>query len=243
MQFQNPGMLFALATIPILILIHTLKPKPKRIEVTTLFLWQEVLKERSSHLSFERFKRNLPFLVQLVILLLAALALAKPTWLFYTSKKGDMILVIDTSASMKAKIGSSTRFDVGIEKAIELIEQRDPNQKILIVEAGRKPILKGGLLDNTRQAKNLVRSLYASDVSAKLDEAIYLALSFVDPSKQDFLYLITDGAGREFTTLVKSHPKIRPIIIKGGNHNIGITSFERQGVNFSMCVDERPKGT
>ena len=226
MQIQNPGMLFALATIPILILIHTLKPKPRRIEVTTLFLWQEVLKERSSHLSLERFKKNLPFLIQLIILLLAALALARPTWLLYTSNKGNMILVIDTSASMKAKIGSSTRFDVAIEKAIELIERRDPNQKILIVEAGRKPILKVGLLDDSSQAKHLVRSLYPSDVSAKLDEAIYLALSFVDPSRQDFLYLITDGAGGEFSTLVKNHPKIRPVIITGGNHNIGITSFE-----------------
>jgi len=58
MQFLNPGMLITLGLIPILILIHTLKPKPKQIQVTNLFLWQEVLKERSRHITFERLKKN-----------------------------------------------------------------------------------------------------------------------------------------------------------------------------------------
>jgi hypothetical protein len=226
MLFLNPGMLITLATIPLLILIHTLKPKPKQIEVTNLFLWQEVLKERSSHLTFERLKKNLPLLFQILIVILAALALAKPTWMVFTSKKGNMIIVIDTSASMKAKSGTGTRFDVAREKAVELIDQRDADQKILIVDAGSKPVVKAGFLDDSNQAKSIVKSLSPSDASAELEEAIYLALSFVDPSKEDFLYLITDGAGGKFSALVKNHPKIRPIIVTGGNHNIGITKFE-----------------
>jgi hypothetical protein len=226
MLFLNPGMLITLATIPLLILIHTLKPKPKQIEVTNLFLWQEVLKERSSHLTFERLKKNLPLLFQILIVILAALALAKPTWMVFTSKKGNMIIVIDTSASMKAKSGTGTRFDVAREKAVELIDQRDADQKILIVDAGSKPVVKAGFLDDSNQAKSIVKSLSPSDASAELEDAIYLALSFVDPSKEDFLYLITDGAGGKFSALVKNHPKIRPIIVTGGNHNIGITKFE-----------------
>jgi hypothetical protein len=226
MLFLNPGMLITLATIPLLILIHTLKPKPKQIEVTNLFLWQEVLKERSSHLTFERLKKNLPLLFQILIVILAALALAKPTWMVFTSKKGNMIIVIDTSASMKAKSGTGTRFDVAREKAVELIDQRDADQKILIVDAGSKPVVKAGFLDDSNQAKSIVKSLSPSDASAELEEAIYLALSFVDPSKEDFLYLITDGAGGKFSALVKNHPKIRPIIVTGGNHNIGIIKFE-----------------
>ena len=134
MQILNPAMLALLGIIPILILIHTLKPKPRQVDVTNLFLWQEVLKARSRHLTFERLKKNLPLLFQIMVVILATLALAKPTWMYISSQKGNMILVIDTSASMKTKAGSGTRFDMAREKAIELIGKRDPAQKILIVE-------------------------------------------------------------------------------------------------------------
>jgi hypothetical protein len=194
MQLLNPVMLITLGLIPILILIHTLKPKPRQIDITNLFLWQEVLKERSSHLTFERLKRNLPLLLQILIVILAALALAKPAWLYFA--------------------------------ALELIEQRNQDQKILIVAAGKKPVVKGGFLDNSKQAKRLVTDLTPSDASTELEKAVYLALSFVDPLRKDRLYLITDGGGENIAALVKNHPRIIPIVISGGKRNIGITKFE-----------------
>ena len=234
MHFLSPYMLLTLTAIPILILIHTLKPKPRRVDVTNLFLWNEVLKERSHNVSFERLKRNLPLLLQILIVVLAALALAKPTWTYLTAKKGNLVLVIDTSASMQTRSGSGMRFDLARKKALQLIEKRDQGQKILIVAAGNKSVVKTGFIDNSSQAQDLVKKLQPSDAAANLEPAIYLALSFVDPAKEDLLYLITDGAGKDFSALVKNHPKIRPIIISGGEHNVGITKFEfRQQVDHS----------
>jgi len=234
MKFLNPYMLLTLGIIPILIIIHTLKPKPRQVDVTNLFLWNEVLKEKSRNLSFARLKRDLPLLLQILIAVLAALALAKPTWTYQAAKKGNMILVIDTSASMKTRSGSGIRFDSARQKALQLIGKRDPGQKILIVEAGKKSVVKTGFIDDTSQAQDLVKKLQPSDAAADLESAIYLALSFVDPAKEDLLYLITDGAGKDFSALVKSQPKIRPIIISGGEHNVGITKFEfRQQVDHS----------
>ena len=227
-------MLLTLGIIPILIIIHTLKPKPRQVDVTNLFLWNEVLKEKSRNLSFARLKRDLPLLLQILIAVLAALALAKPTWTYQAAKKGNMILVIDTSASMKTRSGSGIRFDSARQKSLQLIGKRDPGQKILIVEAGKKSVVKTGFIDDTSQAQDLVKKLQPSDAAADLESAIYLALSFVDPAKEDLLYLITDGAGKDFSALVKSQPKIRPIIISGGEHNVGITKFEfRQQVDHS----------
>jgi len=227
-------MLLTLGIIPILIIIHTLKPKPRQVDVTNLFLWKEVLNEKSRNLSFERLKRNLPLLLQILIVVLAASALAQPTWTHLTAKKGNMILVIDTSASMKTRSGSGIRFDLARQKALQLIEKRDQGQKILIVEAGNKSRVKTGFTDNSSQAQDLVKKLQPSDAAANLEPAIYLALSFVDPAKEDLLYLITDGAGKDISALVKNQPKIRPILISGGEHNVGITKFEfRQQVDHS----------
>jgi hypothetical protein len=177
-------------------------------------------------MSFERLKRNLPLLLQIFLVILAALALANPTWMYFISKRGNMILVIDTSASMKTNSESGIRFDKAKEKALELIGQREWDQKILIVEAAKKPQVKAGFLDDAGQAKRLVKSLIPTDASVELERAIYLALSFVDPLKEDLIYLITDGAGSDSSGLAKNHPKIKPVIVSGGNKNIGITNFE-----------------
>ena len=234
MQFLNPYMLLTLTAIPVLIIIHTLKPKPRPVDVTNLFLWNEVLKERSYNLSFERLKKTLPLILQILIVILAALALARPTWTYWTAQKGNLVLVIDTSASMKTRSGSGMRFDLARQKAQQLVEERDRAQHVLIVEAGKKPLLKTGFINNTDQAQKLLKKLQPSDAPADLESAIYLALSFIDPAKEDLLYLITDGAGQDLSGLVKSHPKIRPIIISGGEHNVGITKFEfRQHVDLS----------
>jgi hypothetical protein len=234
MQFLNPYMLLTLTAIPVLIIIHTLKPKPRPVDVTNLFLWNEVLKERSYNLSFERLKKTLPLILQILIVILAALALARPTWTYWTAQKGNLVLVIDTSASMKTRSGSGMRFDLARQKAQQLVEERDRAQHVLIVEAGKNPLVKTGFINNTDQAQKLLKKLQPSDAPADLESAIYLALSFIDPAKEDLLYLITDGAGQDLSGLVKSHPKIRPIIISGGEHNVGITKFEfRQHIDRS----------
>ena len=226
MQLLNPGMLITLGLIPILILIHTLKPKTRQMEVSNLFLWQAVLKERSRNLSIERLKKNLPLLLQILLVILAALALANPTWMYSVSGMGNMILIIDTSASMKTKTESGTRFERAIEKALDLIEQREGDQMILIVDAAKKPLVKAGFSNDAHQVKRVINSLAPTDQSADLEPAIYLALSFVDASRQDSIYVITDGAGGDFSGLVKRHPMIKPVIVSGGEHNVGITRFE-----------------
>ena len=227
MQFLQPLMLLTLGLIPVLILIHLLKPKPKLVEVTNLFLWQELLKERGGSVTLKRLRKNLPLLFQILMIMLAAAALAKPVWSYFAPKTGAVILVIDTSASMKTIAApKTTRFDLARQKALALIAQCAPPQKILIVEAGNQPAVPAGFVDNLDQAKDLVKRLKPSDAPGKLEKAMYLALSFVDPAKDDAIYLITDGAGGEFLKLLQLHPRIIPLLVAGGEKNLGITKFE-----------------
>ena len=85
-----------------------------------------------------KLKKNLPLLLQILMVCLAALALANPMWFSFTHQTGDMILVIDTSASMQTRIESKdfkTRFDQAVDKVLEIIENRKGNQKILIIDS------------------------------------------------------------------------------------------------------------
>jgi len=80
-------------------------------------------------------------------------------------------------------------------------------------------------VSDSKKVKSLVKDLQPADTPADLEKAVSLAISFVDPSQEDIVYLLTDGAGFDVWNLLKSHPGIEPVIVSGGKKNIGITKF------------------
>ncbi|NIS59469.1 MAG: VWA domain-containing protein [Proteobacteria bacterium] len=226
MQFINPSALLGLGLIPILIVIHSLKPKPKRVEVTTLFLWREALKEKRGGLRIQRIMKNLPLLLQILAVTLATLALAKPVWVYTSQIRGNVILVLDASASMKTRAPTGMRFDEARKKAVKLIDDLPKESKMLIIEAGSKPVLKSAFSNDKRELKRTVENMQASDEPGRIEKALYLALSFMKPERDDWTFLITDGAGSDFEHLSRIHQRVRPILVPGGKKNIGITKFE-----------------
>jgi len=233
MQIANPSALLALGLIPVLILIHSLRPKPKQVEVTSLFLWQEALKEKRGGLRIQRIIRNLPLLLQILAVILATVALAKPVWFYTSNIKGDVILVLDSSASMKTRTASGIRFDQAKKEALKIINELPKDSKILIIEAGSRPALKSVFSDDKKELKRIVEGIKPTDSPGRIEKALYLALSFMNPERDDWTFLITDGAEGHFEKLSRIHQKVRPILVSGGERNIGITKFEfRQELDF-----------
>jgi len=72
----------------------------------------------------------------------------------------------------------------------------------------------------------MVNSLNPTDAPGNLEQAVYLALSFVAPAKEDTIYLITDGADASLPEILQMRQRIIPHIVSGGETNIGITKFE-----------------
>jgi hypothetical protein len=233
MQLINPIALLLLGLIPILILIHSLKPKPRQIEVTNLFLWQEALRERRGGIRMQSFPRNLPLLLQILAVILASVALAKPVWTYTSQIGGDVILVVDSSASMKTRAASGIRFDQAKKEALKLVDELSGESRMLIIEASGKPILQSAFSNDKAHLKGVIEGIQPSDMPGRLDKALYLALSFIDPEQDDWAYIITDGAGTDFEELVSTHKRIKPVLISGGDKNIGITRFEfRRELDF-----------
>ncbi len=233
MQLTNPIALSVLGLIPILILIHSLKPKPRPVQITNLFLWREALKEKRGGGRIHRIVKDPSLLLQILAVMLAALALAKPVWVYTSQMKGDAILVLDSSASMKTRTASGIRFDQARKEASRLIDELPKDSRLLVIEGGSRPILRSPFSDDKGQLRRIVESIQPSDAPGRIEEALYLALSFMNPERDDWTFLVTDGAGVDFEKLRQVHKKVRPIRVSGGKWNIGITRFEfRQELDF-----------
>jgi len=227
MYFLNPLALWVLGLIPLLVLIHNLRPKIRRVVVTNLFLWAGAAKERKAGRRIRRIiLKNLPLLVQVLMVILAGLALAKPVWIQEIPKTEDLVLIIDTSASMKTRTGSVTRFDLAKQKALELVHGLPEGRRMLIIEAGKFPVVASPFSEDTDRLAATLDSLSARDVAGNLETAVFLGLSFINPEKNDRVFLVTDGAGCDFEKIISIHKKIKPVLVSGGDNNAGITAFE-----------------
>src|SRR4030095_10349843 len=106
-----PAALFSLiGAIPLILFLHSLKPRGLKIATTTMFIWQRVLRERplGTRLGW-LLRKNLLLILQLLAALALVAALADPSLLHIGQRTGDMVVVLDLSASMKATGKSGSR--------------------------------------------------------------------------------------------------------------------------------------
>lgn len=101
MQFANPLGLYALLALPVIVLIHCLQEKSRRLRVSTLFLLERIAPESASGARIERWRQSVPFWMQMLAAVLIAWMLAQPRWLKQDSTQ-TVVVVLDSSASMSA---------------------------------------------------------------------------------------------------------------------------------------------
>ena len=124
MGFTNLWPLFLLLTIPPVIMLYILKRKYKEEVISSSLLWKEVYKNTRANTPWEKFKKNIMLLLQIIIILSVILALMSPFISIGGQSYKNIIIVIDNTASMNAIYdGDNTRLEQGKEIAKEYLNQ------------------------------------------------------------------------------------------------------------------------
>jgi len=101
LTFSNTMGLWALAGIPIILLIHFLQRQSQKVTISTLFLLEQMQRESVQGRRFERIRSSVPLWLQLLMVLLITWLLVQPRWLQRDSVQ-PIAVVMDNSASMSA---------------------------------------------------------------------------------------------------------------------------------------------
>ena len=231
MSFTSPLALLALLLVPLVIILHSLAVRWRRREVSSLLFWNEVLRENRASMRIRRILRNLVLLVECLAIAALALALAGPLFARRGGPGGDVILVLDTTASMKAREGSRTRFDEARGRALEALSELGRGSRMLVIAAGRTPRLAVPFTDDRETLRRTIQDAQATDEPGDLRDAVLLALSLRDASRGDRLLVITDGAFDSLGDIDPARPWMRWVRVGAARSNIGITSlaFRRTG--------------
>ncbi|MBR2375443.1 MAG: VWA domain-containing protein [Clostridia bacterium] len=121
MTLLTPLGLLGLIAIVLLIIIYIIRPNFQQKMVSTTFVWKLSLKYRKKRIPVSKIRNILLILCQVLILASCAWILAQPVTEEKTATNdGEVIAVIDSSASMRADTEGETRFIRAVNQVIDL---------------------------------------------------------------------------------------------------------------------------
>lgn len=120
-----PAIIAAALAVPAVLLIYFLKLRRRPVRVGSTMLWVQAAEDLQANVPFKWLHPSLLLLLQLLILGSLLLALARPALLGTGAMPGQVFIVIDRSASMRASDlpGGATRFDEARRLARRIIER------------------------------------------------------------------------------------------------------------------------
>jgi uncharacterized membrane protein len=194
--------------------------------VSSVLLWAPALRDQQASALFQRLQLDPLFLLQLLALVLLTVALARPTLTLQGKGADRVILVMDTSASLKARDLGGSRFREAQNRAVALLEEAGSGAEVMVIEAGVQPNIRMPFGRDGNRARRAIFGMQAHDQPNNLREAIRTALALVpavDPRVR--IHVLTDGAFDAGMVGEFPDPRVRWVSVGGGSRNVGITQF------------------
>jgi hypothetical protein len=195
MTFLLPLGLLALLTLPIILLLHMLRERRRRVAVPSLLLWQNLPRKREGE-RIRRLPLTLLLLLHLLVAALIGLALGRPQLAGALGGAArQTAIIIDTSTSMAARDGASTRFALARERARAVLSSMGNADRAILIAAGpRAHILGSASATDVSALLDALDQLRPGGTGTDLDGALTLAEAEVDTQRARQVIVLSDGA-------------------------------------------------
>ncbi|MBO0994693.1 vWA domain-containing protein [Bacillus sp. SD088] len=215
MRFLTPGFLGLSVFLLGVILFYLFRKQYEKQIVSSTFFWQQVMREWQATKWWRKIQQHLLLYLQLLILTLLMFALVRP-YIGVSDLSGEQIVVvIDTSASMTALEGENNRLELAKEEMNELIDQLD-TQRLTAILAKQTPEILFSNETNKSEMRRAIENISPSFQSEDIDKSVQLANQLLSDSSGEIHVFSDRTRQEEITTTHLSH--------KTEVHNIGTTT-------------------
>ena len=246
MSFLSPiaALLAASLTVPLLVLLYFLKLRRQTLDISSTLLWKKAIEDLQVNAPFQKLRRNLLLLLQLLVLAAMLTAFARPTMHGLVEQGRRVVIVIDHSASMNATDLSPTRLDRAKQQAIQLIEGvsahgDDPAhaaEGVMVISFAHGGRVVQPFTSDRTLLRASILAIPPTDQSSHLAEALELIAPYAagadsgDAGGRLLVYILTDGRIVEDPPLALTGAEVRFIRIgaqpaAGAPDNLAIVSF------------------
>ncbi len=228
MSFLTPlAFIGALLAGPI-ILLYMLRLRRREVLVSSTFLWEQVLQDNEANTPWQRLRRNLLLLLQLLILLFLVFALARPFITVPAVSTGQIALLLDASASMNATDGTNerTRFAIAQEQALEIVNTMGDDDSMTVIRVADVPEVLSPQTQDRAALREAILGAQPATARSDWNAALTLAAGTATADADDFsLVIVGDGGVGNADDLPGVQGEISYVPVGRSNGNVAITAL------------------
>ncbi len=192
MFFLQPWMFWLGLTLPAILALYILRPRRRQTVIPSTMLWRPVSAELEASRPWQRLQSRLLLWLQLLAAALLVLAAAGPVWFAPASFRSTIIL-LDTSASMRAVEDGATRFQTAREEVISIAAGLRGDAAITVIAFDRQPRVVVKDAAEPGAVRRLLEETVPSANTADPARAFSLALAMAKQYDNPRLVLVSDG--------------------------------------------------
>ncbi|HKS37747.1 MAG TPA: BatA and WFA domain-containing protein, partial [Verrucomicrobiae bacterium] len=214
------------AAIPVVILFYMLKRKRVVRLVSSTLLWQKFLAETQASAPFQRLRHNWLLILQLIMLTLAILALARPYFAGKVTGGRLQVVILDASASMQSTDESPSRFEKARGEAFKLVDSLRDTDQMVVLQAAAHTDVKQSATSEKSALRRALQSATVTDSTTRLNEALKMAESLTRDNNDAEVHLFSDGAAPGMKELENKGLRLVYHRVGQGANNLGIVSLD-----------------
>ncbi len=235
----------AAVSVPLLLLLYFLKLKRREQIVSSTLLWKRAVQDLQVNAPFQRLRRNILLLLQLLVLLALLLALAGPILSLIAGPARRYVILIDRSASMNATDVKPSRLEAAKEQAKVFVESmqskafyslRDESDQMMVIAFDNSAKVMCNFTSDKRQLNRAIDAIIPSDGVSSLAEAIIVAQAFAQSPgvEADYmtaeepaqLILFSDGQIRDLDQLVVGADELTFHCMGESRQNVAVITMQ-----------------
>jgi hypothetical protein len=228
LEFLTPGTILTASalTVPPLVLLYFLKLRRREMLISSTFFWKQAVQDLQVNAPFQKLRRNLLLLLQLLVLLLCAFALGQPLLQRDQTEEKSLILMIDRSASMNViEPDGKSRLRRAQDEAAKVVEQMQTSDRAMLVAfSGRASVLQS-FTGNRNQLLDAIERIRPGEGLSRLQEAVSLAKAHAQ------MQIVPSRGGGE-TPILNKRPVQLKVISDGRVEDADVVAVDQMGIEL-----------
>ncbi|MBA3688317.1 MAG: BatA domain-containing protein [Chloroflexi bacterium] len=188
-----PLALIGLVSLPIIVAYYMLRLRRRDVPVGSTFLWQQLVRDVEANAPWQRLRFSWLLILQLLIALLVVVAAARPFLTVSSDLAGNVVLIVDTSASMGTIEDDTSRMAQAQAAARRVIGQLPEGGHVTVVAADDSAHVLVSDTDDRAAALAAVDGIVATQVPSDLTDAFALASALAARDSDSTVVVVTDA--------------------------------------------------
>ena len=219
-----PLALLGLIVLPLIVAFYMLRLRRRDVPIGSTFLWQQLIHDVEANAPWQRLRFSWLLLLQLLIALAVVIAASRPFTAATSALAANVVLIVDTSASMGTTDTDGPRIAAARDAARGIIDELPQGGRVTVVAADATAHVLVSETDERSEALDAISGITASQLPGDLTDAFALASALAARDADSSVVVVTDAGGDDLPAVGIGAP-IRVVRVGSNDANQALAAL------------------